>query len=153
MTTSATRNIRWVEAFRDPKQPVFWNQAKSGKLGERNISIPSDRNSNFQYAAKGKAKPKNKYDEATRKALHDEAQKVLSLIDEVADGEVTSFFYSVQDGVLRYSQNVKFDGQVIAENKESSDDTLLDAALNFAEFVASKVGGSKTVQIELPSEE
>lgn len=139
--STATRQVRWVEGFKtvakgEEQQPVFWGQVKKVERGERTIDVPTDRRSNFAFPAKGKGKPIIKHSATTQKTLQDAANKIIGLIQKIADGDVTSFFYSAEAGTLRYSQKIDVDGTSITENKETDDETLIEAAQDFADLVA-----------------
>lgn len=140
--STATRQVRWVEGFKSNKdnpQPIFWNQLKTATVGEREVPVPTDRNSNFAYPAKGRAKPTPKYTDEVKKSLQSAVDRVIAQIQKIADGDVTSFFYSAESNTLRYSQVIDVDGTKITENKETDDETLLEAAQDFADQVADEV--------------
>lgn len=156
----ADRKIRWVEAFRNGTQPIFWNQVKGGKVGRRTVPVTSDRNSKFEqtvpnpdyvppdqrvagttYTAKQRRETitQRPVSDAQHDAMQAEADKVFALIANIADGEVTSFLFSGEANELRYSQKADVGGTEVHETVNTDDETLLEAGRAFADFVAETV--------------
>lgn len=157
-----TREIRWVEGFKDKSQPIHWNQRKRVHIPEREEPFNRDtdrvisyerqvRNPDFvptEKRTQGQKYPRHqtvefitqrKHDEENENAIQEQVETLIAVIQKIADGDVKRFFYSAEAQELKYTQELQVEGETVTEEKSTTDETILEAAQAFVEYFAKAI--------------
>lgn len=156
---SVQRSIRWVRV--DDEGHVVWNQLKSATLDEDGvIDVPTDRQINFTTTEpnpdyippedrKGKKKIKSeqanpmvqvyKHPKRIRDAVSTRGQKIIDLLADMKNLDVTEAVYSLETGKVKFTHIVKVDGTKVERQRETDDETIIAAFDDLIKFLVKTV--------------